>query len=127
MGMRMGSDDQVMMTRQDLDRFKKEIVSAVYAWLVMTKEGEKQLHGIYVAPERVLPTMITMKIAELEQQKDAMRTEGGKKSIQRSINKLRLYAATHNPNPRALIDLATSPEEGRIQEVIPPVAMDFEE
>jgi hypothetical protein len=122
-----GGDDQVMMTKQDLDRFKKEIVSAIYAWLVMTKEGEKQLHGIYVAPERVLPTMITMMIAHLEKQKAAMRTEKGKESIQRSIDTQRLYAATHNPNPRALIDLATSPEEGRTQEVIPPVSMDFEE
>jgi hypothetical protein len=127
MGMRMGGDDQVMMTKQDLDRFKKEIVSAVYAWLVMTKDGEKQLHGIYVAPDRVLPTKITMMIAELEKQKAAMRTEGGKAAINRSIVKLRLYAATHNMNPRALIDLATSPEEGRTQEVIPAVSMDFEE
>lgn len=122
-----GSDDQVMMTKQDLERFKKEIVSAIYAWLVMTKEGEKQLHGIYVAPDRVLPTRITMMIAQLEKQKASFRTEKGKEGIQRSIDKLRLYASTHNPNPRALIDLATSPEEGRTQEVIPPVAMDFEE
>jgi hypothetical protein len=96
-----------MMTREEFQNKVDQLFRSMMSYIQEIKGStEKQLYGSY-AGEDVPPDLIR-EIANLELQRSAMRTEIGRKAIERKIDqKLRRYGWTYAKFP--LVQLPWSP------------------